>query len=207
MIRVRARQSSAAWFALGPAQEHVRARRAAAAFALNGPWMRDRLHVRRAVGRVRIVEVAQKRLQARGRHDGGRLVRKRRHELVPAGLDEEAHAQPLRFDRVGCLGRVLLQRDEIVGAAELGEQHALAVQRQLDLMRGRAGRSSRSGSSGTAAPESHIRRRAGTECCARHAAERAERQAVEVLVLRQILPDRVGVAARRRRAGRRRPPR
>ena len=38
-----------------------------------------------------------------------------------------------------------------------------------------------------------------------HAADGAERQAVDVLVLRQVLPDAVGVAARRRRRDRRPP--
>ena len=96
----------------------------------------DRLHVRRAFGRVRIVEVAEERLQPRGFERPRRSLRETprpRSACRPSRAGGRAAASTSISSDVA--GRILLQRDEIVVAADGREQNPLAVERQLDLMR------------------------------------------------------------------------
>ena len=149
--------------------------------------MRDRLHVRRALGVERVGEVADEALQPVGLEQRRRLLEEGRGDVALARLDEAPHPQPRGFDLVRGVGRVRLQRDQIFVAADLAQQDPLAVERQLELL----------GSSrprialrlcDRGAPGSRTRRPAGKVCVALQPADRAERQPFEVMVLRQVLP-------------------
>ena len=92
------------------------------------------------------------------------------------------------------VGRVLLKRDEIVGTAYLGQQDALAIERQLDLVR--VLEATHRAQVRPIEPDLKVVLAVERKCVpGAQSTDGAERQAFEMLVLRQILADRVGVAA------------
>ena len=150
--------------------------------------------MRRAIGRVRVVEVAQERLEAGRREQGGRLLGKRRGNLPLPRLHEHANAEPLRLDGIGRGGGIFLKRHQVVGSAEACDQDTFAVEHQLHLMpfvHASGGIQVRA-----VQPYLEVVFTIDGKCVPRgHAAKRAQREALEVLVLRQVLADRVRVAA------------
>ena len=89
------------------------------ALRIEGPLDADRQHVWRAFCVEWIGEVANEALQAMGFERGRCLLEEGRGDVALARLDEFTHAQASRFDVVRGVGRIGLQRDQVLLAAEL----------------------------------------------------------------------------------------
>ena len=125
----------------------------------------------------------------------GRILDERHRDLVRSRGDRHTHAQP-RIDRVAGVGRLLEQRGEVLVPADGREMNALAVHRELHVVRVLE-----------AAHDVEIRpielgleHVVGVErerVTHQSAADRAERQPVDVLILREVLADAERIAAGR----------
>ena len=180
----------------GRQEEHARARRRSgrlrAEWTLNG----DRLHVRCAFGVERIREIANETLQPIGLEERRGRVEKRGSDVALAGLDDTANAEPRRLERVGRVGRIGLQPDQICVAAN---------RRVEDRPRRSSVRSSSCGVLETRIALRFVRYSltwnsyspsTGNVCPRAHAADRPSGKAFEVHV-RERPGGRVGVAAGR----------
>ena len=179
--------------ARGSANEQPRARWVGRLRAVEGPLDRDRLDVRGALRIKGIREVADETLQPIRLEQRRHLLEEGGGHGVPAGLDRQAHAQPRCLELVAGVGGILLQRNQILVATDAGEQLPLPVNRQLDLMRilEPADRAE----VGAIQPHLELVLAVGRKHVLENpAADRAERQSVEMMVLREVLAHRVGGA-------------
>ena len=99
-------------FSLGAAGEDPRAGWLIAGLGVKRTQDCDRLHMRRALGIVR-VKIALEALEPDGRHTGRDFVEERRREITLAGFDKAADAEAFGFESVRSCRRVRLQGKQI----------------------------------------------------------------------------------------------
>ena len=179
---------------LGAAHEQPRADRRLDPLRVVRPLDRDRLHVRRALGVERVGEVADEALQPVGLEHRRGLLQERRRDVALPGFDEAPDLEARGLDRVRGVGGVLLQRVQILVAAEHSAMHMLAVDQQLQLL-GILQAADRAEVGAVQADLEVVFPVHGKGMPRHQPAHRAERQPFEMDVLRQVLAHGIGVAA------------
>ncbi len=171
------------------------ARRVARAGRIERAREREGVEVRVPDRVERVVRAADERLQPQRVH-GGRPLEERDRDRVRAGLERHAERRAL-LDVVARLRHVLEIGLEVLVAADPGQMHALAVDRELELMRVfQAAHDAQIGAEQADAErvlaverQRHVRE---------NPAGRADRQSFDVRVLRRVLTDAEGLAGRLR---------
>ena len=90
--------------------------------------------MRRTFGVEGVREVADEALQSIGLEQRRRRVEKRRCDITLAGLDHAAYAKPRGLEHVGGVGRVGLEPDQVLLAADRRMQDRLAVEQEVELV-------------------------------------------------------------------------
>jgi hypothetical protein len=149
----------------------------------------------RPAGPVEVVDrAAEKRLEPH-RLGNRRIFDECHRDVVRAGGHGHAHAEP-RVHGVARVGRLIEQRLEILAAADRGQVDALAVDRDLDIVRVLESADDVEIRAVQLRLE-HVVAVERERIAHRRPADRAERKPVDVLILRQVLADAEGVAAGR----------